>query len=92
MLKYPYVHKFLMGFSHSLSWYWCLGRYDLLRRYLQKVPVGTDRLELTFNDIEGIIGAGLPASAYRYRAWWANDKTHVHARAWMDAGWGGWNL
>jgi len=44
-------------------------------------------LELTFNDIEGIIGADLPASAHRHRAWWANDKTHVHARAWMEAGW-----
>jgi hypothetical protein len=64
-----------------------LGRYDPLRRHLQNIPVGTDRLTLTFNDIKGIIGADLPASAYRYRAWWANDKTHIHARAWMEAGW-----
>jgi hypothetical protein len=45
-----------------------MGKYDLLRRHLQNVPVGTYRLELTFNDIKGILGADVPASAYRHRA------------------------
>jgi hypothetical protein len=31
----------------------------------------------------------LPASAYEYQAWWANEKegNHVNARAWANAGW-----
>ena len=43
---------------------------------------------LTFEDIEAILGAGLPQSAQKHRAFWANDYEgrHTHARAWMGAG------
>jgi len=43
---------------------------------------------LTFEDIEDIIGAGLPQSAVKHRSFWANDNEghHSHARAWMGAG------
>lgn len=61
-------------------------RYDGLRDYLlqRTEPV----VRLTFSEIEDIIGGPLPASARRYRPWWANERsgTHVHARAWIDAG------
>jgi hypothetical protein len=61
-------------------------KYEPLRRYL------ADRSEpavaMTFTQIERILGRGLPASARRYRPWWANESagTHIHARAWLDAG------
>jgi hypothetical protein len=61
-------------------------RYDGLRVYLeqQTEPV----VRLSFQQVERIIGGQLPASARRYRPWWANEKagTHVHARSWLDAG------
>ena len=43
---------------------------------------------LAFEDIEAIIGAGLPKSAVVHRAFWANDNEghHSHARSWMGAG------
>ena len=43
---------------------------------------------MSFVEIERIIGGPLPASARRYRPWWANEQrgTHIHARAWMGAG------
>jgi hypothetical protein len=43
---------------------------------------------LSFEDIEAIIGAGLPKSAVVHRAFWANDNEgyHSHARSWMGAG------
>jgi hypothetical protein len=60
--------------------------YDGLRLYLAErdEPVVT----LTFADIERIVRRTLPASARRYRPWWANERsgTHTHARAWLDAG------
>lgn len=44
-------------------------------------------VELTFAEIERIIGAKLPTSAYEYPAFWSNNPTgHVNARAWVDAG------
>jgi len=61
-------------------------RYDPLRQYLveRTEPV----VRLTFAAIERILGAELPKSARQYRPWWANEEagTHVHARAWLDAG------
>jgi hypothetical protein len=60
-------------------------RYQPLRDYLsgRSDPV----LRLTFSQIEEILGASLPASARKYRPWWANEAagTHVHARAWLDS-------
>lgn len=43
---------------------------------------------LSFEDIEAIIGAGLPKSAVVHRSFWANDNQdyHSHARSWMRAG------
>lgn len=43
-------------------------------------------VELSFATIAEAVG-GLPDSARRHRAWWANDPSHVQARAWLDAGW-----
>lgn len=61
-------------------------RYDPLRLYLidRAEPV----VRLTFAEIERILGVALPRSARQYRPWWANEEagTHVHARAWLDAG------
>jgi hypothetical protein len=48
-----------------------------------------ERLDLTFEQLANVVPGGLPPSAYRHRAWWANeaDGRHVHARAWTGAGW-----
>jgi len=60
-------------------------KYIGLKRYLQnlKEPI----IVLSYKDIEKIIGDTLPKSAYIYaEAWWANDRTHSQAIAWLDAG------
>jgi Family of unknown function (DUF6884) len=46
-------------------------------------------VQLTFAQIERILGRRLPASARRYRAWWSNESSgsHSHAAAWMGSGW-----
>lgn len=49
----------------------------------------TNRIELSFSEIERIIGLSLPAAARKYQAWWANELSgsHVQARAWIGIGW-----
>ena len=42
---------------------------------------------MTFTEVEQILGFPLPAAARKHQAWWANDKTHTEAQAWLDAGW-----
>ena len=45
-----------------------------------------DAIELTFSQVEEILGGiSLDPSAYRYAQWWTNGG-HSHCRAWMDAG------
>lgn len=43
----------------------------------------------TFADIEERLGFRLPASAYKYPAWWANQSNggHSQTRGWRSVGW-----
>ncbi len=66
-----------------------------LEDYLETARSPTD---LTFSEIESIIGAPLLPSARKHRAWWANSRDRTLARQWLAAGWradavdltGGW--
>lgn len=64
-----------------------VGKYDPLGSYLARR--GGAELELSFADIERIIGGMLPASASRPQ-WWANEtdpeSSHVQCAAWRTAG------
>lgn len=61
------------------------GKYAPLGRYLYGLT--TNRWKAAFRDVETVIDAPLPRSARERDAWWANDGSHVQARAWMDVGW-----
>jgi hypothetical protein len=56
--------------------------YTSLRDHLVRA---TGPVRLSFSDIEAVVGQ-LPASAREHRPWWANDKTHSQASAWLEAG------
>ena len=38
-----------------------------------------------FSDLAQIVG-GLPRSAYAYRPWWTNNRSHPQAKAWLEVG------
>lgn len=66
-------------------------KYAPLKQHLERRK-GRPEL-LTFEDIETILGAGLPESATRQSSFWANDNHHPddysrssQAAAWRDAG------
>lgn len=62
-----------------------MSKYTPLKDYLQAQI--TSEVPLSFAEIEALIGAALPASAYKHRPWWANEAAgHVHAQAWLEAG------
>lgn len=48
-----------------------------------------DACKATFEEIEDVLGFGLPPSARKHRAWWANQfkGNHSQAKAWVDSGW-----
>lgn len=62
------------------------GKYLPLYEYLSKQQ--ERHIVLTFDDIEEILQAKLPKSAYKYQAWWGNTRsgTYVQAAAWLEAG------
>jgi hypothetical protein len=63
-----------------------MSKYTPLANFLSSL--NQQRWQLTFAEVESILGFSLPPSAYRYPAWWANDATgHSHAAAWLEAGW-----
>lgn len=62
-----------------------MSKYQPLSNFLTKQNI--TEIPMTFSEVEHVIGAELPPSAYRHRPWWANDAAnHVHAKAWLDAG------
>lgn len=62
-----------------------MGIYDPLRDHLQRQSLR--EFELTFAEIDNILGRHLPKSAERPQ-WWANQKdgTRPQRDAWRDAG------
>jgi hypothetical protein len=64
-----------------------MGKYDPLRQYLE--GQNADVIEVTFSQLESILGFPLPRSAHDHQAWWANEThgSHSHARSWQEAGW-----
>ena len=62
-----------------------MAKYAPLADYLR--GSGQDSVAMTFSDIERIIGAELPQSAFTHRAWWSNNPTNnVMTHAWLEAG------
>jgi len=67
-----------------------MGKYTPLYDYLMRLDPQAVDCTLTFQQIETIIGAKLPPSAWKYQAWWANPtkpSQHPYAQAWLGAGW-----
>lgn len=61
-----------------------VSKYDALRDALRR---RTGEVRYTLDEIANLLPGGLPPSAYRYEAWWANgDETHSHCRSWGEAG------
>lgn len=63
-------------------------KYYPLYEYLKEWSEREEAIELSFDQIEAILEDPLPASARKFRSWWANSKapSRVQAAAWMEAG------
>jgi hypothetical protein len=62
-----------------------MSKYEPLESYLKRQSRNV--VELSFSEIERIIGAELPPSAYTHRAMWSNNPVgHVMTQAWLAAG------
>jgi hypothetical protein len=71
-------------FKDSRSQNRASNKYNALEEYLKLSKRNTEIL--TYMQIEKIIREALPESAYKYKAWWANEG-HAHANLWLNTGW-----
>lgn len=64
-----------------------MSKYENLTRYLGSLVL--ESWVANFDEIEAVLGFGLPHSAYNHPAWWANQAGagHSQSRAWQDIGW-----
>ena len=65
------------------------GKYTPLEQYLRELPANQREVTLGFEQIERILDAKLPSSAYEDQRWWEHETegNHVNTRAWSNAGW-----
>ncbi len=65
------------------------GKYAPLENYLRGLPDSQREVSLRFQQIEGILNAKLPSSAYEDQRWWEHETegNHITKRAWANAGW-----
>ena len=65
------------------------GKYAPLENYLRDLPRNQREVTFGFEQIEQILNAKLPSSAYEDRRWWDHETegNHVNMRAWSSAGW-----
>ena len=59
-------------------------KYAALEDHLRNS--GQDAVPMTFADIERVIGADLPPSAFKHRPWWSNNPSNsVITHSWLKA-------
>lgn len=64
-------------------------KYEPLTTFLTSQSASTKEVTLSFRQIEDLLGAKLPESAFTYREWWGNQadtSNRPQAKAWMKAG------
>jgi hypothetical protein len=64
-------------------------KYLPLDEWFRKQPAAIEHIELTFDQVEAILGTPLPKSATRLTTWWTNvqPKIQSHRTAWLNNGW-----
>jgi hypothetical protein len=62
-----------------------MGKYEPLGVYLRDRH--QSEVPMSFEQIEGVIGARLPPKAQEHRAWWSNNPSNnVMTKVWLEAG------
>lgn len=64
-------------------------KYLPLEAWFRDQPTNVDQTELTFDQVEAILGSPLPKSATKLQTWWTNVEPRIqsHRTAWLNNGW-----
>ncbi|WP_066066183.1 DUF7662 domain-containing protein [Neobacillus soli] len=59
-------------------------KYEPLYQFLKSKD--SNRLVMTYKEVEDVLGFTLPPSASKYLAWWDSASQHTQAYSWTKAG------
>jgi len=64
-------------------------KYLPLEEWFRQRANAAEPIEMTFEQVESILGSPLPKSATRLTTWWTNvhPKIQSHRTAWLNNGW-----
>jgi hypothetical protein len=64
-------------------------KYLPLDDWFRQQPVTAEPIDLTFDQVEALLGNPLPKSATKLMTWWTNvePKIQSHRTAWLNHGW-----
>jgi hypothetical protein len=64
-----------------------MAKYQALTSFLSEID--TNRVTISFESIDDMVGGELPESAYKHRPWWANRTEGKGSQnlAWQSVGW-----
>jgi hypothetical protein len=64
-------------------------KYLPLDAWFRTQPATIEHIELTFDQVEAILGTPLPKSATKLTTWWTNvhPKIQSHRTVWLNNGW-----
>jgi hypothetical protein len=64
-------------------------KYLPLDEWFRKQPASAEKIEMTFDEVEAILGTSLPKSATKLTTWWTNVQPQIqsHRTAWLNNGW-----
>jgi len=64
-------------------------KYLPLEEWFHRQPTTGEPIELTFDQVEAILGSLLPKSATRLKTWWTNIQPKIQSQrtAWLNNGW-----
>ncbi|HEX7953616.1 MAG TPA: hypothetical protein VF523_11175 [Burkholderiales bacterium] len=64
-------------------------KYEPLELHLLAIPRNVYEVTISFSELQRILSAPLPESAFTHRPWWGNQKeskTRPQVHAWLSAG------
>ena len=64
-------------------------KYLPLEEWFRQQHATAEPIEMTFDQVEEILGTPLPKSATKLKTWWTNvqPKIQSHRTAWLNNGW-----
>jgi hypothetical protein len=64
-------------------------KYSTLEKLFSDIENEKETIVYSFEQIEHILGFGLPNAAKKHRQWWENNSQYGHswAKSWLENGW-----